>query len=432
GVLGAEWLVVYVRPPELDVGDKAAKKVFDKLRDDFSPRGRTRVVRLDPPKGYSAAALAALAAVTAGSTGGSGGSSNLHNPPATYNNNNTYGNASNTSNYTSNHTGSSISSTSSSWVTPRGGGMGPPSVVPTPGGVGTVAGGGGGGSSSGMRVAGGGGGGVVVQGLDEFESGLRECVRSSFEARQAAYMAEVQRLANERRDPGWSFSSLYLVKDSLALLLEGCGLAADAYKEYVELEAAYQETLDRQRSSPAPAHAPAPGGGASGGLEGMGSGDCADDEFGAGGEGADVASLISASWRVTRRCVLKRAAIQEFRFRQYLFASQARLLLRLGRPVEVAERGLRFIAATAAELGQREGRAGAQGGVRPLLKEAWTFSACMAVIGAVTAAVFGRDTPPGGQQAGTAAAVAAAGAAAGPPTCLGVWEATAGVADPAG
>ena len=27
GVLGAEWVVVYVRPPELDVGDKGVKKV---------------------------------------------------------------------------------------------------------------------------------------------------------------------------------------------------------------------------------------------------------------------------------------------------------------------------------------------------------------------------------------------------------------------
>ena len=35
------------------------------------------------------------------------------------------------------------------------------------------------------------------------------------------------------------------------------------------------------------------------------------------------------------------------RFRQYLFAAQARLLLRLGRPIDVAERGLRFVDATA-------------------------------------------------------------------------------------
>ena len=42
---------------------------------------------------------------------------------------------------------------------------------------------------------------------------------------------QVKRLANERLEPGWSFASLYLVKDSLALMMEGAGLALDAYKE---------------------------------------------------------------------------------------------------------------------------------------------------------------------------------------------------------
>ncbi len=55
------------------------------------------------------------------------------------------------------------------------------------------------------------------------------------------------------------------------------------------------------------------------------------------------------------------------RFRQYLFASQSRLLLRLGRPGDVAEKGLRFIGAVAAELGQRE--RSPEGGVRPMFKE---------------------------------------------------------------
>ena len=65
------------------------------------------------------------------------------------------------------------------------------------------------------------------------------------------------------------------------------------------------------------------------------------------------------------------------RFRQYLFAAQSRLLLRLGRPVDVAERALRFIAATARQLAAREApaagggkaAAGGGGGVRPLFKE---------------------------------------------------------------
>ncbi|KXZ42764.1 hypothetical protein GPECTOR_119g395 [Gonium pectorale] len=299
GVLGAEWVIVYVRPAELDVADKAAKKLFEKLKDDFSGRGRTRVLRMDVPRGHAAMAGLGMARGASGPVGLNAG---MH------------------------------------------AGFGPSAAT----------------------------------GLEELEVCLRDCVRNSFDARQAAYMAEVQRLVNERRDPNWSFASLYLVKDSLALLLEGCGLHLDAYKEYVELEAAYQETLDRR----------APGGPEKPADAGDGG-----DKYGAAGEGAEVATLTSASWRATRRSILKQAAVQEFQFRQYLFASQARLLLRLGRPVDVAERGLRFIGATAAELSRREQLA--SGGVRPLLKEAWTFTACLAVISSVTASVYGRD-PLGG------------------------------------
>ncbi|GLI61031.1 hypothetical protein VaNZ11_003295, partial [Volvox africanus] len=313
GLLGAEWIIVYVRPPDADAGDKAARKVYDRIKDDFSQRGRTRVIRIDPP-----------AAVGGGGCGGGGGSGAM------------------------------------SWGASRGGSAG----------------------------IGGGFFPSTVLGLEDLELCLRECVRSSFESRQAAYMAEVQRLANERRDPNWSFASLYLVKDSLALLLEGCGLHLEAYKEYVELEAAYQETLERQQQGQQQ-------GAVDLGEQRSGAEHLNDDKFGASGDGAEVATLTSASWRVTRRSVLKRAAVQEFRFRQYLFASQSRLLLRLGRPVDVAERGLRFIGALEAELGQRE--RSPTGGVRPLFQEAWTVSACLAVVAAVTASVFGRDpslTPP--------------------------------------
>ncbi|KAG2424134.1 hypothetical protein HXX76_014808 [Chlamydomonas incerta] len=405
GVLGAEWVVVYVRPPELDVGDKGVKKVYEKLRDDFNTtRGRTRVLRIDPPKGYSAAALAAVgvvpAALTAAAAAASGGG-----PGA-------------------GAAGGGGSNASSTWVTPRGG-------------VGAAGAGGAGGGGAGLVLPAGVGmyHGSAVLGLEELDVALREAVRASFEARQAAYAAEVGRLANERLSPGWSFVTLYLVKDSLALLLEGAGLALDAYKEYVELEAAYLETLDRpdqqQQGQQPGQQGPAAGGGAAGG-------DDEDDRYGACGEGAEVATLMTASWRVTRRIVLKRSAVQEFRFRQYLFAAQSRLLLRLGRPVDVAERALRFIADTARQLAARQaataaaaaaaaggaaaGGAGggkvAGGSVRPLFKEAWTFSACLAVIAAVTAAVAGRPAAAGAE--GSGGGLASAGASTplpGQPSC---------------
>ncbi len=46
-----------------------------------------------------------------------------------------------------------------------------------------------------------------------------------------------------RLEPGWNFSTLYLIKDSLAIMLEAAGLLEDAFKEYFELEACYLEAL---------------------------------------------------------------------------------------------------------------------------------------------------------------------------------------------
>lgn len=45
--------------------------------------------------------------------------------------------------------------------------------------------------------------------------------------------------------------------------------------------------------------------------------------------------LLSATWRDTRRAVFERGALPQFHLRQFLFACQARLLLRLARPTEV-------------------------------------------------------------------------------------------------
>ncbi len=46
-------------------------------------------------------------------------------------------------------------------------------------------------------------------------------------------MDEARSLLNQRLDPGWSFASFYLVKDSLALLLEGAGEDAARNKPWL-------------------------------------------------------------------------------------------------------------------------------------------------------------------------------------------------------
>lgn len=52
--------------------------------------------------------------------------------------------------------------------------------------------------------------------------------------------------------------------------------------------------------------------------------------------GDDVATLMTATWKPTRQAVLSRRVLTEFKFRQYLFAARARLLIKLSRPVEVS------------------------------------------------------------------------------------------------
>ena len=62
-----------------------------------------------------------------------------------------------------------------------------------------------------------------LAGLPELEAALTEAIRASFEARAAAYEEEVRRLMAARLDPAWPFPSLFLVKDSLAVMMEAAG-----------------------------------------------------------------------------------------------------------------------------------------------------------------------------------------------------------------
>ncbi|KAK9821758.1 hypothetical protein WJX81_004662 [Elliptochloris bilobata] len=193
-------------------------------------------------------------------------------------------------------------------------------------------------------------------GAEEWARLLGAALRETFEARARAYDAEVRRLMAARQQAGWRFEELFLAKDSLARMLEAAGMAEDALRELSELEACFLE-------------AQAPGGA----LAGL--------PFGGGGAGDDAAALLAASWRAARRAVLERGGLQQFHFRQFLFACQARLLLQLQRPGEVAERGRDFVAAFGGQLRRRH--------LPPLFCEAWTFSACLAL-----AAACARALPP--------------------------------------
>eukprot|EP00798_Chlamydomonas_sp_ICE-L_P014063 gene14063-20006_t len=62
---------------------------------------------------------------------------------------------------------------------------------------------------------------ILAFGLDDLDTSLRDCVNSSFDLRQVAYLDEIKKLLNDRLEPTWNFATFYLVKDSFALMLEG-------------------------------------------------------------------------------------------------------------------------------------------------------------------------------------------------------------------
>ncbi|KAG1661690.1 hypothetical protein FOA52_001967 [Chlamydomonas sp. UWO 241] len=347
----AEWTVVYVRPPHVDALDSGAKRVHQLLLADFAATRKDRVVRLDPLSGSGHPAAAAAAAAAAASLARTSAN------------------------------GYSMGSLNGVLASAAGSGSGA-------------------GSAAGLLPA--------AAGLEDLDTSLRECVKASFRARQMAYNEEdldpsrreyvkarasarnrcyneeVRRLLNQRLDPDWSFPTFYLVKDSLALLLEGAGLIEDAHNELMELETVYLEALRRGAVRGAP-------------------------DLGTASDGGDAPlAALMPSWRSARRLVMSKTGVPEFQLRQYLFAAQARLLLRLGRPLDALKRGLAFVDAMCHLLGSStpssnsntstatqngdtsgsgDGDAGSSDSVPRGLQHAWAFSTCVALAGAVHATV---------------------------------------------
>lgn len=256
-----ETMIVFVRPPELDLTAKGPRKVFEKIRDDFNvKKGRERCVRLDL---YNANQL-------------------------------------------------------------KSGGQG------------------------------------MISGLDELECLLKDCIKTAFQTRQSAYDEEARKLMSHRMDTKGSFGTLFLVKDSLALMLDSVGLLEDALREYYELEAACLEALNK------------------GGM-------LYDQPFGGDEKGDDIAILMIATWRTIHQTILANKPLKEFKLRQYLFAAQARLLFKLERPIEVVERGLKFIQLFSKLISKNDEIEKVQDSIR----EVWAFSACLSI--ASTAAKYHRN-----------------------------------------
>ncbi len=116
---------------------------------------------------------------------------------------------------------------------------------------------------------------------------------------------------------------------------------------------------------------------------------------------SDNAILLSATWRDVRHAIMQHGVVDELHFRQYFFARQASLLLRLGRPADVVDLGLQFVRGFGVLLDAKQASSVVPEGFRA----AWTFSACVELAGAVSAALHAQQEEGGEQEDASSSSV---------------------------
>ena len=68
--------------------------------------------------------------------------------------------------------------------------------------------------------------------------------------RHSCILCQIRKLMAGRAQPDWDFSKFFLVKDSLAAMLESASLLEDALREYTEMEALFLTTSKTQPENP--------------------------------------------------------------------------------------------------------------------------------------------------------------------------------------
>ncbi|KAJ7981709.1 trafficking protein particle complex II-specific subunit 130-like [Quillaja saponaria] len=194
---------------------------------------------------------------------------------------------------------------------------------------------------------------------EDLESKITECIRNTLDRRVQFYEDEIRKLSEQRLLPVWNFCNFFILKESLAFMFEMAHLHEDALREYDELELCYLETVNmsgKQR------------------------------DFGGVEHGDDQAALLNPGNKPLTQ-IVQDDSFREFEFRQYLFACQSKLLLKLKRPFEVASRGYSFIISFSKSLALHEK-------ILPFcMREVWVLTACLALINA-TASQHNGVVPP--------------------------------------
>ncbi|KAL5730140.1 hypothetical protein ACHQM5_003000 [Ranunculus cassubicifolius] len=182
---------------------------------------------------------------------------------------------------------------------------------------------------------------------EDLDSKIVESIRNTLDRRLQFYEDEIRKLSEQRFMPVWNFCNFFILKESLAFMFEMAHLHEDSLREYDELELCYLETVNgtgmKRRDF--------------GGLE----------------HGDDQAALLKPEYKPLSQ-IVQDDSFREFEFRQYLFACQSKLLLKLNRPVEVASRGHAFIISFSKALALHEK-------ILPFcMREVWVITACLALI----------------------------------------------------
>ncbi|KAK2993008.1 hypothetical protein RJ640_004520 [Escallonia rubra] len=184
--------------------------------------------------------------------------------------------------------------------------------------------------------------GLEINFWEDLESKITECIRNTLDRRVQFYEDEIRKLSEQRFLPVWNFCNFFILKESLAFMFEMSHLHEDSLREYDELELCYLETGKHR-------------------------------DFGGMDRGDDHAALLNPGNKPLMQ-IVQDDSFREFEFRQYLFASQAKLLFKLNRPFEVASRGYSFIIGFSKSLVLHES-------ILPFcMREVWIITACMDLI----------------------------------------------------
>ncbi|KAF3336304.1 Trafficking protein particle complex II-specific subunit 130 [Carex littledalei] len=185
---------------------------------------------------------------------------------------------------------------------------------------------------------------------EDLDLKLAECIRNTLDKRVQFYEDEIRKLTEQRFMPIWNFCNFFILKESVAFMFEMANLHEDALREYDELELCYSETA---------------------GTPGK------HRDFGGIDNGDDQAALLNPGFKQLT-LIVQDDCFREFEFRQYIFACQAKLLFKLGRPLEVATRGHSFVISFSKILAMHENA------LPFCFREVWVITACLALLKSTT------------------------------------------------